>query len=433
MDTHRNPPDSDLFIKLKWLMFSRLLFTSLLLGSTILLQLRESVSPLAPPLLLLYSMIAVIFLLSFGYLLIIRTVIQPIAFAYVQICVDTFVVTVIIFVTGSYQSVFSFLYLVVIIYSSILLYRQGSLIMAAICSFQYTLLIGGEYLGYIKPFIDQGEFGQGGFSLMHVAYKVGVNALASFAVAILSNLLAEQARKSKNQLSAMKEHIKRVEKMAAIGEMAAGLAHEIKNPLASLSGSIQLLQDDRPFDNEQDNLMRIVLREADRLSSLVNDFLLFARPQTGKVVPLDLERAIVETVQLFEKDASCRDRIELSVDLQKGVWVEMDPVHLRQVLWNILLNASESIEERGTITIQMESKKNELVSVRVSDTGCGIPKEMMASIFSPFVTTKPKGSGLGLSIVHRILESYGNMLELTSDVGQGTTFTLKLTKIDPPK
>jgi hypothetical protein len=150
-------PDSDFLSRLKWLIFSRILFSSILLGSTVILQLRQSVSFFDPPLLILYLLIFIIFFLSFCYVLILKSRIRPVSFAYGQIILDTLVVTLIIFVTGSYNSVFSFLYLVVIIYSSILLYSRGSMVIAALCSCQYALLIGCEYYGLINPYSLSGD------------------------------------------------------------------------------------------------------------------------------------------------------------------------------------------------------------------------------------------------------------------------------------
>ena len=255
--------------------------------------------------------------------------------------------------------------------------------------------------------------------------------IACFAVAILSSFLSEQARKTKKELRAMEDHIKRVEKMAAVGEMAAGLAHEIKNPLAALTGSIQLIREDNRFGAEHKKLMKIVLREADRLSSLVNSFLLFAKPPVGKIERIELDQAILETVELFEKDKSCRDRISVATDTIPGIWVDMDPVHLHQIFWNLLLNAAEAINGPGIIKIRMYPMRNRHAGVEIVDNGCGMSRETAQTIFDPFFTTKPSGTGLGLSIVHSILESYDSRLDVDSKVGRGTTMTLKFKQLEP--
>ena len=230
----------------------------------------------------------------------------------------------------------------------------------------------------------------------------------------------------------MENQVKRVEKMAAIGEMAAGLAHEIKNPLASLSGSIQVLREDIRFDTDHDRLMQIILREADRLSSLVTNFLLYARPPAGKVEAIELDKVMIETAELFEKDGSTDGRISTTKNIDSGVWISMDPVHLRQVLWNLLLNAADAIESEGNIDIEMHSLKNKQASIKITDNGCGMSHEILRSIFDPFFTTKSSGTGLGLSIVHRILEAYDSQFDVESEVNKGTTFTVKFNQIDTP-
>ena len=250
--------------KLKWLLVYRILFSSLLLGSTIILQLGEKTSPFAPSLIVLYGIIITIFFLSFIYGLLQKRIKRDGTFALLQILVDTTIVSLIIFVTGSFLSVFSFLYLVVLIYSSMLLSRRTTLIIAAVCSIQFGIMVDLEYYGILTPFGMKTSHLAAMFAWNEVLYKVLITMMACFAVAFLSSLLSEQTRKTKKELQAMEDHVKRVEKMAAIGEMAAGLAHEIKNPLASLSGSIQLLKEDIRYDPDHDRLMKIILREADR-------------------------------------------------------------------------------------------------------------------------------------------------------------------------
>ena len=256
--------------------------------------------------------------------------------------------------------------------------------------------------------------------------------VACFAVAFLSGFLSEQLRRARNELSALEDRMKRVEKMVYMGEMAAGITHEIKNPLASLSGSIQILRKEVPYDPEHDKLMQIVLRETDRLSALANNFLLFAKPPVGKIKKIELENALTETVKLFEKDKAATDKVSITSEFSSNIWIEMDPVHLRQVIWNLLLNAAEAIEGEGLVGIKTYHLKNNYAGIEVSDNGCGISDEHMQSIFDPFFTTKSSGTGLGLSIVHSILESYDTWLDVESKVDRGTKLSFKLKRRDPP-
>ena len=425
-------PESDFIRTLKWIMFFRVLFTTLLLGSTIVFQLRRSPSFLAEPLLFIYGLTIGIYVLSFVYTIFLRRVKRELLFAYIQVVMDTIVVTLIIYVTGGFSSIFSFLYLVVIIYSSMILFRRGSMIMAALCSIQYGILVDLEYFGLLTPFVVEDSMSGLIYTWNYAIFKILITMVACFAVSFLSSLLSEQERRTRKDLLAMEEHVKRVEKMAAIGEMAAGLTHEIKNPLASLTGSIQMLRDDIPRSSDHDKLMQIILREADRLSSLANNFLLFARPQVGKTESIELKEALSETLELFERDSTGRDRILITKIFIPNIWIEMDASHLRQILWNLLLNAAESIKGSGRIDIKMIPPMNSFVGIQVTDTGCGISKERVDSIYDPFFTTKSTGTGLGLSIVHRILESYNGWIEVVSEIDQGTTFTLKLKQINSP-
>jgi two-component system sensor histidine kinase PilS (NtrC family) len=315
----------------------------------------------------------------------------------------------------------------------VLLLRAWSFLTAILCGVQYGVLISLEYWGILRPVIAESDALAGNFAGPQIIYKILMTLLACVMVAFLGSLLAEQTRKTRRELAGMEAHVKRVEKMAAVGEMAAGLAHEIKNPLAALSGSIQLLQEDITSNPASGKLMKIVLRETDRLSSLLSNFLLFAKPPAGEPEAIDLEKALIEVVSLFEKDTKCLGSITIRTDLTDNIWIDMDPAQLRQVLWNLLANAAEAIDGAGTIDITMNTEHRGHVRVHIRDSGCGIPDDKMRLIFDPFFTTKARGTGLGLSIVHSILEAYGCRLDIESRIGQGTTVTLHLKRIDPPE
>lgn len=423
---------SELYHRLKWLTFFRLLFTTLLLGGAAYIHSEGGSSFLTPPLVAIYSLTVGIFFLSLIYALLLNRLRQHQRFALFQVSGDTLIVSVMIYLTGGFSSVFPFLYLVVMIYSSMLIYRKGSLIMAALCSIQYGAMVDLEYYGLLKPFISSGLQIPLSDQWRYVMLKILMVSLGCFAVSFLSSLLAEQVRRSRRELAVMEEQVRRVEKMATVGEMAAGLAHEIKNPLASLSGSIQLLREEVEFNEDHDRLMNVVLREANRLNSLLSNFLLFARPQARKLEKIELKKALEETVSLFEKNINCADRITINSSFLSGIWVEMDPTHLHQVLWNLLLNAAEAIDGSGCIVISMHPSGSANVRIEISDTGCGMSQEKTKLIFDPFYTTKSFGTGLGLSIVHRILETYGFWVTVDSVPNKGTTFKIELKRGEPP-
>jgi two-component system sensor histidine kinase PilS (NtrC family) len=309
---------------------------------------------------------------------------------------------------------------------------RATMVIAALCSLQFGSLVELEYFGILDPFDTSGRTLASVYDWYQIFFKLMITTIACFGVAFLSSLLSEQTRKSKEELRAMEEHVRRVEKMASIGEMAAGLAHEIKNPLASLTGSIQLLKEDMRYDPDHARLMQIILREADRLSALASNFLYYARPPAGKVKPIELDRALLETAELFDKDGSNNGRITTIKNVSSNVWIIMDPDHLHQILWNLLLNAAEAIDGEGRIVIEMFPLKNRHACVKIIDDGCGISPETLKSIFDPFFTTKANGTGLGLSIVHRILEANDAWLNIKSEPDKGTTVTLFFKQIAPP-
>jgi two-component system sensor histidine kinase PilS (NtrC family) len=230
---------------------------------------------------------------------------------------------------------------------------------------------------------------------------------------------------------ALEREVRQVQRLEATSTLAAGLAHEIKNPLASLSGSIQLLRDQLPYDPAQERLMQIALREADRLSTLVTNFLMFSRPGPGKAEVIDLERAVSEITTLFKSNPGHRARIDVRMDLSKGLFVHIDPEHFKQVVWNLLNNAAESIEGSGVIEIRLYPCRKNQACIDISDTGSGISRDMLARIFDPFVSTKSRGTGLGLSIVQQLIDAYGGLVHMESTPGAGTAVILRLPTHQP--
>lgn len=427
-------PEEDLFRKLKWMMLFRLLFALLFLGGTIVYSAHENLPYFSRPMVYIYWLMAWVILLSLCYSLVFSYFRNDIFFAYLQTGVDTMIVTAIIFLTGSYSSLFNFLYLIVIICASMLISRRGSFIIAGLCCLEYGILVDLEYYKIIRPvFLPEG-FLYDNYEWNQVIYKMGTVMLACLLTTVLSTYLAEQERKAQSGLQSMENQIKRMEQMAVVGEMASGLAHEIKNPLASLSGSIQMLKEARQEDREQTKLMAIALREAERLNALVSDFLKFARPKKGTPEIIHVGTMIDEMIALFETQESYKDNIRIDKKIGLDLWTEMDPGQLKQVLLNLLLNAAESIKaKQGTIRIVTFLYRERFVRIKIIDDGEGIDESIISSIFDPFFTTKSKGTGLGLSIVLRILQAYNYHIDVKSEKGRGSTFTLTLASVSPPK
>jgi two-component system sensor histidine kinase PilS (NtrC family) len=431
----RTRPEKDLYRKLRWVIFFRALFAVVMLGSSFAASARPGVNlGLAGASLDLLMLLALgLFVLSAGYLFVLPRLKRLILFAYLQIAADTLAVSFIIFVTGGFSSIFAFMYLVVIVYAAMVIYRPGGMVTATLCAIQYGLLIDLEYYELIHPLGDDAHFMITNYDWPYIIYKLLFTIGAFYAVAILSGFLSEQEKAAKRDLWAMEDQMKRVERLAAVGGMAAGLAHEVKNPLASLRGSIQMLRDQLPYDPVQERLMEIAIREADRLSVLLTDFLMFAKPGRGKTETIKLDKAISDIVTLLSSDPVFAGGIEIRTQLDENMFVNMDPQHFRQVMWNLINNAAQAIDKAGSIDIRLYPCRKNYACIDIEDTGCGISQDLMGKIFDPFFSTKSRGTGLGLSIVHQIINTYGGLLNIESIPNKGTMVTLRLPAQDGRK
>ena len=413
----------DFSTQLKWIILSRIIFAIALIVTCLVVSIRENAFFFAQPFFVLYNIAAGILMLSVVYIIWLNKFKKKLVLAYFQTIADTIIVTAIVFVTGSYDNTLTFFYLIIIIYTSMLLFQKGSLVIATISCLQYGILIELEYYKVIPSFLDS-YFLSDTVNESQIIYNIIIVIVACFAVAILSSILSFQLKGARKDLKIAQEHLKRVEKMTAMDEMISGIAHEIKNPLASLSGSIQLLQEDTKPGSYEDKLMQIILRETHRLENIVNNIRLFAKPYTDNVIDVKLADSIEETIELFLNDPEWNQKISITTKMNKNLSVFIDPSHFTQILWNLLKNAAQSIKGHGEIEISLKSSLNNQVHLTIKDSGIGIAQKDSIHIFDPFYTTKPNGTGLGLSIIHRLIDTYNGMIDFESTPGKGTIFTI---------
>lgn len=232
------------------------------------------------------------------------------------------------------------------------------------------------------------------------------------------------------EIKRMEEKLQKSKKLALIGEMAAGLAHEMRNPLASIAGSIELLGQTASLEDTDKRLMQIILRGKDQLDHFVRDFLLLARPipETREIVDVD---DIVEEIL---------EQIKMSMDWKPGIRViktftgqnraNANKEQIRQIIQNLILNALQAMENEGELKLEISFVKLEdekgYTALKVSDNGCGIEEKDLKNVFEPFFTNKEKGTGLGLAIVSRLVDGYGGKIKIESQVDQGTSVTIWL-------
>ncbi|WP_136525587.1 two-component system sensor histidine kinase NtrB [Geomonas ferrireducens] len=231
------------------------------------------------------------------------------------------------------------------------------------------------------------------------------------------------------EMKRMAAELKRADRLAALGELSARMAHEIRNPLAAISGSVQLVSL-RPWVDEKDQrLFSIIVRETDRLDGLLRDFLFYARPNQPAKVELNLRRVIVDICALLATDPRL-ERVEIDNQVPNDLSVQFDKDQCSQVFWNLLVNSGEAMSGEGQVWISggitRENGGSGEVCIRIRDNGAGMNPEDVKRVFEPFFTTKKGGTGLGLATVYRIVQANGGRMTINSTQGKGTTVTLHL-------
>jgi two-component system sensor histidine kinase PilS (NtrC family) len=225
------------------------------------------------------------------------------------------------------------------------------------------------------------------------------------------------------ELRRLEQHMRRSERLATVGQLAAGIAHEIRNPLAAISGSIELLRAGPGAGDDDRALMAIVHREIQRLNAMITDLLDYANPKPSQLIELDVGVLVDEVVQVARADQAFA-KVELVAAVVRPLPCRADPAKLRQVVWNLVGNAAEAGGTR--VVVEARAIDDDNVAIAVIDDGTGIAAEQVARIFDPFFTTKQTGTGLGLATSHAVVAEHGGRIDVDSTPGRGTTMTVRL-------
>ncbi len=539
--------------RLIWLIWARVIVSTLLLGSATVFQIDKPGSlPIDP----FFFLIGLTYCLSVLYATTIRYADERPWIVDLQFACDACTVTAFIYFTGGVTSYFALLYVVPVIGAASVQFRRGSLRVATFSAALYTLLvlaayagwpgyIGGLWLPDIRPLLPPVRI---------AAFTVATDSIALAAVALLAGSLAERLRRANLQLEdasvaladlqAFNQHIidsltsglattdrlgriltfnrsaeaitgytssavigrqagpalhlpedfvrllesdldgararradyvfrsergiavdiglsathlitpdgrtgylltfqdvtemRRLERegrqrhrLAAVGEMAAGIAHEIRNPLASMRGSIQILRTELQLSEDQAGLMDIVLRESDRLNDTIRSFLSYARPQPLAAGPVNMSRLLRDTAILLRNSPEVQPSHRIDVEApEQGPTVNGDDGQVRQVVWNLATNGLRAMPEGGRLVLSArpdgEDGQADRVALEVSDEGVGIRPDQLDTLFQPFHGSFSRGSGLGLAIVHRIVSDHHGEVRVESEVGKGTKVVVRL-------
>jgi two-component system, NtrC family, sensor histidine kinase PilS len=216
------------------------------------------------------------------------------------------------------------------------------------------------------------------------------------------------------------------DRMAAVGELSAGIAHEIRNPLAAIAGSVQVLKNSKSLTEQEQRLMSIVLKESERLNKSISDFLRFVRPQERNTVEFDVAASLAETLELLANSPELHERHALVREIDPpSFFIVGDADQIRQVFWNIARNAVQAMPEGGRLYVRTRPSESEY-AIDFVDSGKGMSSSDLQVLFQPFRTNFPSGTGLGMAISYRIVQEHGGKIEVTSQEGQGTAISIVL-------
>lgn len=538
--------------RLRWLMLSRVAIVTFLLGLATFVEVKgmETLSSLSVS--ILFKAILLTYILSIGYLFLLKYMRNLPWNIYVQSFCDVVLVTGMVYATGGIQSIYSIFYPLVIIYSVLFLGRRGGFVIASMAGLFYGLFADLEYYGVIYPISsipDLGHAPDAAYFFMRMITHI----ISFYFIAFVSSFVVEQEKKARTllaekqsafeqldllhrsiiesvdtgiltvnlmgqiksfnraaaeitglpfrkvenlfisdvfpsfpplpgeknpdryrqttrtrfeadfhtadgrnlslggslsslrdprgliigniivfqdltEINEMRESLEKSRRLAFIGEMAAGLAHEIRNPLASMSGSIQMLGQDLSHSETHRKLMQIILRGKDQLEGFLRDFLMLARPAPGIQEEVDLKDLIMDVIDSLHFVPDWHEPVQIDLRLEDGpLSLHANRTEARQVLWNVILNALQAMPEGGTLTVEAHGCRDaarEGVEIRIEDTGVGIEPGRLPKIFEPFYTTRDTGTGLGLAVVSRILAGYEGKIDIRSEEGRGTVCTL---------
>lgn len=229
------------------------------------------------------------------------------------------------------------------------------------------------------------------------------------------------------EIRSMEDSVRRKDRLAAVGRVAAGLAHEIRNPLGAMRGAIQVLETSAAGNSTQGSLMDIILKESDRLNSIITNFLNYARPAAGDFAETNVAEAIRDTLTLLKHSPDVGEGHVLTANLPaEAIMIWADQSQLKQIFWNLARNAIQAMPTRGELRVGLEAIPNNRIRITFEDTGVGMAQEQVEQLFEPFATSTSGGTGLGLSIVYQIVRDHNGVINVSSREAKGTTITVDL-------
>ncbi len=416
--------------RLAWITGLRLALLVLLLGATASLYLRGELDRYPFSLRVTFVTVASGFALAALYGAVLRNGKRLQELAWAQLSLDQVTWTAIVYVTGGASSGATSFYALTCLFGSILVGLRGAAYSAALGMGIYGLLCAAFAFGWVRAPPDQADAGylvEAG----QLVYPLLLNALGVTVVALLAGYLAERLRLTGGALQAANRRAVEAERLAVLGRIAAGLAHEIRNPLGSITGSIEMLRESSVLSDEDRHLCDIIRREARRLNDLVGDMVDLSRPRAPQAEATDVGALAREVVALATNAARSSD-VRVQYEGPAGeVVARCDGAQIRQVLWNLVRNAMQATSAGSAVLVRVESAAGE-VRVAVDDEGPGVPEYAGDRIFDESFTTRTHGAGIGLAVVKRIVDDHavmGARLEVSKTERGGARFKVTLSAV----
>jgi signal transduction histidine kinase len=346
--------------------------------------------------------------------------------ALAQLVLDQLTWTVFVYLTGGVGSAATLFYGLTCLAGAITAGVRGAWVAAVSAALSYGMLAGSVALRWIAGPSDQNPT----FFTTRVEdiqYHFGVNVLGIVVVALLAAYLAERLRLAGGKLVEAEERALRAERLAVLGRLSSGLAHEIRNPLGSIAGCIQLLATNRQLSEEDRQLCLIVQRETARLNDLVSDMMDLTRGRKPERTPVDVVATATDVVALASGSGRAVSDVQVRYSgVSSCALVSADPAQLRQLIWNLVRNAVQASSPGDAVDVRVTESLTGALALSVVDEGPGIDDEAMSRLFDPSFTTRSHGTGIGLAVVKRIADEHGYAIWATSEKGKGAQFTVEL-------
>jgi two-component system sensor histidine kinase PilS (NtrC family) len=409
-----------------WLILLRLIIVTALAVSAVIIH-QFSTSTFLP-LTLFYYLIIAAYVLSIGYLLLYYWGRYQTFQVCLQIFFDLLLITAFVYVSGGLRGSFYFLYIFEIIAAGLVLSRRAAYLTAALSGVFFGVLVNGMHLGFL-PFFSEDQPTE--LSPGIVINNIFISWSMFFIVAFLVNYMKERLRRTADQLQLAERELEIKKRLALAGEFSAHLAHEIRNPLAAISGSVQVLKGGLELENEQKELMDNIVEQSGRISHSIEQFLSLVSPDKKTFSDVRLASVAEETLLLLEDSGELNGNFQVEGNFKASNISYFGNINqFKQIFWNLIRNALKAAPEGGTITIDIDQDPSEGVLLKIADTGNNLKDEEREKLIEPVLSSEfQSGTGIGMAVVRRIVDDYNGKIHVYPNREKGTEVVIVLPKL----